>query len=420
MLHSISMTTAMTRPVFAPPSFILLLLLLSSVVSSTAYMCMSDDDCELNGVCSVQMVCECDPGWKGDACSELDLLPAAFNTGYNLTAQGTSSWGGKVVRDPQDSSLHHLFAAEFTQGCGLDFWSPMSRIIRAESRSGPAGPYAFAQEVSATFTHNPTVVWSQADSAYLMFHIGCPIQPPSGCQPVNVACDAGNNNNGESGITLRISPDLRSWKLVGQVLTANVNDSWDTDTTNPSPLPLHSASNATSALLLAYRGCPFNCEGPELINLAYAASATGPYTRLHSAPLFPDSNEDPFLWRDRRGHYHMLMHSLEPGGGFGGPRIGRHAFTRDYLNAWTFGNKTLAFNVTVHFNTGETVDFYRRERPQLFFDEDDAMTPLYLSTGVQQQGSSASYTLIQPLGPAAAYERRMGFSPKKQQQTMRD
>ena len=115
----------------------------------------------------------------------------------------------------------------------------------------------------------------------------------------------------------------------------------------------------------------------------------------------------------------MLMHSLEPGGGFGGPRIGRHAYTRDFLSPWNFCNKTLAFNVTVQFKTGETVDFYRRERPQLFFDDDDAMTPLYLSTGVQQQGSSASYTFIQPLGPAAEYEKRMGFAPAAQKTSMK-
>lgn len=43
------------------------------------------------------------------------------------------------------------------------------------------------------------------------------------------------------------------------------------------------------------------------------------------------------------------------------------------------------------------MDYYRRERPKLFFSEDGEMTPLYLVNGVQEFGSKASYTLIQPI-----------------------
>ncbi len=34
------------------------------------------------------------------------------------------------------------------------------------------------------------------------------------------------------------------------------------------------------------------------------------------------------------------------------------------------------------------VDFFRRERPQLFFSEEGEMRPLFLTTGVQEVGES--------------------------------
>ena len=107
--------------------------------------------------------------------------PATRGAGYDRTSDGTSSWGGRIVPDPVDGNLYHLFAAEFTGKCGLDYWSPMSRIIRAESRTGPAGPYAFAAEVVGTFAHNPTVVADPTRQQWLMYHIGCPVAQPSSC-----------------------------------------------------------------------------------------------------------------------------------------------------------------------------------------------------------------------------------------------
>ena len=282
----------------------------------------------------------------------------------------------------------------------------MSRVIRATSSSGPAGPYAFAAEVVATFAHNPTVVYSARDRLYLLYHIGCPIAQPTACHSPSLSCDGGNAENGESGVTLWSSADLLHWAPHGMVFRANANKTWDQDTTNPSPFPL-----PTGEVVLAYRGCPYNCGGPELINVAVARNYSGPYERLNNQqPMFHNANEDPFVWRDRRGHWHMLLHSLEAGGAFGdGPRVGRHAYARSYEGPWTFNNVTLAYNTTTQFTDGSVIDYFRRERPQLFFSEDGLMTPLYLSNGVQQRNTPQSYTLIQPLGPAKAYEEQLGI-----------
>ena len=209
---------------------VLLALLLTCLPTSHAeqYHCRTDDECSLNGLCDpATALCACDPAWTGPDCGVLDRAPATRGSGYNLTANGTSSWGGKPIRDPATGQWL-LFAAEFTGGCGLDYWSPMSRVIRAVSTSGkPAGPYVFDREVVGTFAHNPTVVWSGADGVWLLYHIGCKYAQPATCQYGGIACDDANNENGESSISLWQSKDLASWEPLGVALGPNANNTWD-------------------------------------------------------------------------------------------------------------------------------------------------------------------------------------------------
>lgn len=390
--------------------------LLGAFISVSHQTCTADDDCSLNGVCR-KGACHCDPGWTAADCGALDVRPARRPSGYNLTDKGISSWGSTIIQDPWDRGLHHLFAAEFSHGCGLDYWAPYSRIIRAESRSGPAGPYAFAAEVRGTFAHNPTVVYSPADGAWLMYYIGCPVDVADECASKTFTCGPGNANNGESGISVMSSRDLRHWEAKGQILRGDDTDAWDADVTNPSPFPLYPSRGScidhgdhAPAMLLAYRGCPYNCSGAELINVAVSASGyKGPYTKVQPQPLFANASEDPFIWRDRRGHFHMLLHSLEPTGGFGdGPNVGRHAWARSHAGPWTFGGATLAFSTAVAYDDGSEMDFYRRERPQVLFSEDGSMTPLLLTTGVQPRGSAMSYSVVVPIGDAGVEIQGVG------------
>ncbi|KAK5994738.1 hypothetical protein PT974_03121 [Cladobotryum mycophilum] len=379
------------------------LLTLLSLTALSHQSCTADEDCSLNGICGSDGTCLCDAGWIAADCGALDVRPAKRPSGYNLTDIGTSSWGSKIIQDPLDHNLYHLFAAEFTHNCGLDYWAPYSRIIRAESRSGPAGPYTFAAEVMGTFSHNPTVVYSPADEEWLLYYIGCPTDVSATCTGKTFTCGPGNSNNGESGIAVLRSADLIHWEPRGQVMLGDDTSNWDADVTNPSAFPLYSDTDKTHAMLLVYRGCPQNCSGaPELISAAVSESGySGPYVKIGSQPFFTAPNEDPFVWRDKRGHFHMLLHSIEPDGGFGsGPKVGRHAWARNYSGPWTFGKQTLAFSTEVQYDDGATINFYRRERPQLYFSDDGQQTPLLLTTGVQPRDNPMSYSVIVPVGDA--------------------
>ncbi|KAI1842547.1 hypothetical protein JX266_011301 [Neoarthrinium moseri] len=356
--------------------------------------CAADDDCSLNGVCSANSTCTCDTGWRAADCSELDLQPVERWTGYNHTnatgvdfykeGAGNSSWGGHIIQDPQDKTLFHLITSQMSHGCGLSGWKPFSTIIRAESRSGPRGPYTWAQDLFGPFHHNPTTMWSPADGLYLLYFIGQDMETPNG------TCKSSKFNN---TISVTSSPDLRSWTKP-QALLYNV--------TNPAPFPLWSPESETSEILLAV----------EKNNIYYADQYTVPYD-LIVEPHNSDRSEDPFLWRDKRGNWHFLVHYMvDIDLGLKGPRVGAHCFARDWRGPWTFNNRTLAYNTTVEFtDVGQTV-YYRRERPKLFFSDDGEMTPLYLVNGVQEFNATGggSYTLIQPVGDKwRAYEEGLGF-----------
>ncbi|OKL62224.1 hypothetical protein UA08_02151 [Talaromyces atroroseus] len=374
--------------------------------------CTTDDDCSLNGTCQ-QGTCLCDPGWVASDCGRLDLRPATRYTGYNRTAEGISSWGATVVQDPSDSRIFHLFMAQIAHNCSLNYWTPYSTVVRATSTSGPEGPYQFAGEVVGTFAHNPTVIYSEADGLYILIHIGCPVTVSAGCGSSEAfSCGPGNTNNGESGISAWSSPDLENWDFRGQVMPGNVNGTWDSDTTNPSVFPLWSANDRTHEILMAYRGCIWNCgDGLEQIGVAVAASFPGPYIRAHDHPIFPDNTEDPFVWSDKRGNFHMLVHSLDSAvnGDGSGPNVGRHAYARSWDGQWTYNNETLAYGTYVTFSDGLSTNYSRRERPQLYFSDDGQMTPLFLSNGVQEVNTSQSYTLVQPVGDGA---RLMSLDPR--------
>ena len=54
-----------------------------------------------------------------------------------------------------------------------------------------------------------------------------------------------------------------------------------------------------------------------------APSWEGPYTRAAEDPAFAIQNEDPGLFVDQRGNFHMLTHYFGPDG------PGGHAFSAD-------------------------------------------------------------------------------------------
>ena len=92
------------------------------------------------------------------------------------------------------------------------------------------------------------------------------------------------------------------------------------------------------------------------------------------------------MWRDARGRYHMLGHSMGEGAGL----VGEHAFSADGV-AWTQA-PTPPYTWAVARADGTVFNLTRRERPQLVFDGASAR-PLALSAGAKPDcGSGCDFT----------------------------
>ena len=224
---------------------LLLLLLAGHACADEALGCETDEDCSLLGVCT-SGACHCDPGWHGDDCGQLGLLPVKPNSGYNLTGEGISSWGANIFPATHNGAetVWHMYAAEFENKCGISHWSPNSAIVHATSTSGPAGPYTRKDVAVVPFAHNPKVVRAP-DGTWLMYTIG--VQLPASklfnCshsqqveEPPPAPTPGRNPENLESNITLFTSKSLEGpWTRYGTVLGPDYKGMWDEDTSNPSP-----------------------------------------------------------------------------------------------------------------------------------------------------------------------------------------
>ena len=74
---------------------------------------------------------------------------------------------------------------------------------------------------------------------------------------------------------------------------------------------------------------------------------------------------DPFVYRDCRGGYHMLAHSIAPRQK---GRVGVHSHSRDGVK-WTMGKPAVAYTTNVTWTDGSTSTLARRERPVLVFGD---------------------------------------------------
>ena len=114
---------------------------------AASFTCNSNEDCNLLGECVDQIPqprCVCDAGWTGDDCGTAHFKPANLTLGYNNPAAKT--WGGNVLAHA-DGKKHSLYVSQFSHNCPLCLWYSNSRVVRAESTTGAAGPYSFEEVV---------------------------------------------------------------------------------------------------------------------------------------------------------------------------------------------------------------------------------------------------------------------------------
>ena len=126
--------------------------------------------------------------------------------------------------------------------------------------------------------------------------------------------------------------------------------------------------------------------------------------------------EDPFVWLDKRGAWHLLSH-VYPTNTTSWDQyadiVAGHAFSEDGLN-WTFSDVP-PYTADVLATDGTMAHYATRERPFLLLDDSDGggRAPVALYTAVtlpgrpkQVKGVDFSFTHVSPVdSPAGRAER---------------
>ena len=263
-----------------------------------------------------------------------------------------SGGGGNAVlgKDGQ----YHLFMAEIGPAGrkGLGGWQRGSQIAHAVS-ARPDGPYKRQGLVAGPEHHNPTLQVSPHDGSWNLYSI----KGGSGPIVVSSSTDQG-----------------KSWSSTspGTVVSGEQN---------PGPL-LGKDGNMTmwyraSAPIHGGKGQPSNpsaCSS-ESIGVSYCATPTAPCSGGHN-PIFNHTAEDPSVFVDHRGNYHMLVNAL-PGGCSPKLQQGGHSWSRDGVT-WS-EPRAGAYDTTLRFTDGASLQCTRRERPQMVLDQ--AGKPLVMFSG---------------------------------------
>jgi len=362
--------------------FFLFHLILSSLLSQFL-SCTTNNDCQLNGVCTSSK-CLCDSGWEGDGCGILSLIPAKTNAGFRQS--DSYSWCGTVIPDSKTTGLYHLFASEMGDHCNLDVWRTDSQIVQATSQGDPTGPYTRQNVTVAPEAHNPQAIQAP-DGTYIIFDsYGGP-----------VACPTKTNTTTCTSITHCpcVGPGVGNFTFHYATTPAGP---WSSSTVS-MPYPCYSC-NLTPTPWFHPNGTLFiifHCDDDAThsqcdLTMVQAPSWKGPYSMVNngksiwSVTQSPGHPEDPFLWMDKRGGWHIIMHN--------GPH-GIHVYSHDGLT-WTIANNNTApYPYTTNITTvSGVVTVNRRERPWMLLNS--AGNPTLLVTSVEPQ-SGPDYTHAQAI-----------------------
>ena len=327
------------------------LVLLSAV---SAWSCETDLDCSLNGACSDAGVCDCDAPWTGRACGVLKRHPGLNDSAHPLgCAYGCSpnvtSWGASIVRGDEAPPKYHMFVAEVAQG--MYYWGNQSSCVHAVA-SSPAGPFVRADVVLGAECHGPVAIRDPSDGAWLLFHQG---SGPTGSN---------------SSAFLRTAPAPGGpWTAIPATPGRPGDDK------HPCGMP--SAAFHPNGTLFAVCG-----NGAVLRS---APSRNGPWSQLKVRLPLADHWEDPTLYFDRNGNFHIINHvySLAPFASGQYKVASGHMYSRDGLEWHRAADAP--FDGTMGFSDGTATVFATRERPQLVFADAARTTPCGLTNAASSQ-----------------------------------
>jgi hypothetical protein len=367
--------------------------------TSFAFACVVDDDCGLLGICN-SSVCDCEPGWIGETCASLNLLPSSPSSGLRQT--NSSNWCLSILRDDTNPNLFHAYSADFG-GCldGLKIWLQGSRIIHATSLGTPIGPYTpqwidgDSEVAVSAEAHNPQAIQAP-DGTYLLFDSyggpdsGCDMMASySNCSALGGMCTPKMKTNG--GISNYVFHYSNSPLVTNTWLPMNVSMDYPCFSENITPSPFFHSNGTLYIVMHCDKGGEY--EMGDLV-MVRADSWRGPFVRVNSriwsvANVGPHP-EDPFFFiqtnsKTREISWHIILHNTP---------VGIHLFSRDGLNFTlqqslsssstdAVPQPPYVYPSTINQTDGTSFNADRRERPWILFKNGTTCVPELLVTSMQ-------------------------------------
>lgn len=285
--------------------------------------CLTDLDCSLNGVCAASQ-CACDAPWSGAACATLSFAttPISGRSIYN-GSDPRNTWGGAVV-GPDAAGDFHTFVPLYQSG---SLWRVDTCLHGIAST--PTGPWDWDSAANFSCGINPQFLAfpnasNPSQTLYSLWERGALWLAESLHGPFVL-----QRGGGYSGI-------------------------------NPAPLWHNGSFYVTSQATLLIEVAP-SFLGP----WTFYANITHPWPTPADAPY---SVEDPFLWVDKRGRWHIINHaySLAQNSSCGSSHVSAHWFSSDGKD-WHWSPQA-PYASTVAYDDGSVHAFATCERPNLHFD----------------------------------------------------
>jgi hypothetical protein len=400
--------------------------------SSDLY-CTTSSDCAFNGECVKSAPshnddperpgrCVCFPGWKGETCEVLDILPVdPKRLGLQLPNHDSSTWGGSVSFD-EKTKLYHMFASEIVNNCGLYSWTTNSQVIRATSAS-PYGPYRKVQVVVPIFAHDANVIRSPSGE-WVLF-----VTALQGVKPKDCRNNTNRRNPWRNDSSL-LPPPKDTYMLWADnpegpwsepIMVIN-STKYNSDYWAKHNKTAICDTNLNGIILSDSKslvGMWRHCESDELLTIPHLLTASdwrnaSTYQPQMDRPLFVlegSGAEDPSnIWITQTSDmkpgqvaFHVLLHDEQATrcmlGACGG--IGRHGYSLSDTHGQTTGPwryaTVNAYDRHVVFANGTILRADTRARPHIILDSTNQQ-PIGLSTGLKERDESGyCWTLVAPL-----------------------
>lgn len=254
------------------------------------------------------------------------VTPSTAKSLYPISVPN-NTWNGPIVQD--ENGTFHLFDPIYAVGSlggSLGILHGVANQIE--------GPYNFDKYPRIAGGHNPgfTTFVEDGKTMYSLWP------------------DAG-------GILVADSLD-GTWSSVGAVPAGN-----------PAPIFLNGSFYVTSQ------------HTDEVLTAKSLSGPWLPYSKITVPWTTRGRREDPFMWIDRRGNWHIVNHAYDTSqlDHCGNSTLSAHQFSEDGITWHMVEPNVEPYSHTVNFDDGTSHTYTTLERPFLFFNENRELTHISLA-----------------------------------------